>query len=69
MFRTAGGSWVTPDTPLLRGTMRQYLLEEGEISEKMIGAEDLAAYTGARMINCMMDLETGPVIEMNHIIP
>ena len=69
IFRTAGGTWVTPDTPLLRGTMLQYLLEEGEISEKRIVVEDLTAYTEARMINCMMDLESGSVIDMNHIIP
>jgi 4-amino-4-deoxychorismate lyase len=69
VFRTPTGTWVTPDTPLLRGTMRESLLQEGQISERRIRTEDLSDYTEARMINCMMDLATGSVIRMNNIIP
>lgn len=67
VFQAADGSWVTPDTPLLRGTMLQFLLKEGKISEKRIRAENLAEYTEARLINCMMDLESSPSIPIKNI--
>ena len=69
IFRAANSAWVTPDTPLLRGTMRQFLLDEGKISEKRIRVEDLADFTQSRLINCMMDLESGSTIEITDIIP
>jgi 4-amino-4-deoxychorismate lyase len=68
VFLQADGSWVTPDTPLLNGTMRMYLLETGYITEAAIRPEDLPAFTGAKMINCMIDLESGPLIEIDQII-
>ena len=54
--------------PLLKGTMRTYLLETGQIAEAIIRPEDLPLLTEARMINCMMDLESSPAIQMNRII-
>ncbi len=68
IFRLTDGSWVTPDTPLLNGTMRMYLLESGRITEASVRPKDLPAFTGAKMINCMMDLDTGSLIEMKHIV-
>ena len=67
VFRHPDGSWVTPDTPLLNGTMRMHLLEAGRITEAPVQPGDLGNFTGAKMINCMMGLETGPVIEMSRI--
>ena len=67
VFRQKDGSWATPDTPLLNGTMRMHLLESGQITEAPIRPEDLPAFTGAKMINCMMDLKTAPLIEMVEI--
>jgi len=49
--------------------MRQFLLDEGKICEKRIRVEDLNTFTEARMINCMMDLESGHLVEMEHIRP
>jgi 4-amino-4-deoxychorismate lyase len=68
IFRQPDGWWLTPVTPLLKGTMRTYLLETGQIAEAVIRPEDLPLLTDARMINCMMDLESGHVIEMDRII-
>ncbi len=68
VFSLPDGWWVTPDTPLLKGTMRMYLLDTGQIAEAVLRLDDLPLLTGARMINCMMDLESGPVIEMDQII-
>ncbi len=67
-FRKADGSWITPDTPLLKGTMRMCLLETGRIHEGTVRPEDLSAFRGAKMINCMADLDTGPEIEMDRIM-
>jgi len=67
-FRCDDGSWVTPDTPLLNGTMRMYLLDSGQIGKTEIRYGDLTQYTGAKMINCMMDLDSAPLIEMDRII-
>ena len=69
VLQAPDGSWITPDTPLLNGTMRQFLLDGGKISEKSIMVQDLAAYSQARLINCMMDLESGYSIGMADIIP
>jgi len=66
-FRKGEGKWVTPDTPLLNGTMRMYLLETGQLTEVSLRPEDLQNYSGAKMINCMMDLESAPLIEMANI--
>ena len=69
IFQSPDGSWATPDTPLLKGTMRQFLLEDGRISEKRIRVDDLGNYSQSRLINCMMDMETGHTVEMSEIIP
>jgi 4-amino-4-deoxychorismate lyase len=68
VFRQPDGWWLTPVTPLLKGTMRTYLLETGQIAEAVIRPEDLPLFTEARMINCMMDLESSPAIQMDRIV-
>ena len=68
IFQAEDGKWLTPDTPLLKGTMRQLLLENGVISEKRIIPADLQHFTLARMINCMMDIESGNAIEIGDIV-
>jgi len=67
VFRRHDGTWVTPDAPLLGGTMRMFLLETGRISEAGIRSSDLPSFSAAKMINCMTDLEKGPIIEMENI--
>ena len=47
---------VTPATPLLKGTKRAKLLEEGIIDEKEIHINDLKKYNRIYLINCMIDL-------------
>ena len=51
-----GKEWFTPDTPLLPGTMRQSLLDQGVIKEKRIRIEDLPKYQRVCLINAMMTL-------------
>lgn len=50
-----GTGWYTPCHPLLKGTMRQYLLDNHIISERDIKVEDLNRYKEIRLINAMID--------------
>ena len=51
-----GCHWVTPRQPLLRGTMRQSLLDAGALVEMDIKAEDWDHYRQVSLINAMMPL-------------
>jgi 4-amino-4-deoxychorismate lyase len=48
-----GKHWFTPKMPLLNGTCRQRLLNEGKISEMEIRVEDLSHFSGLKLINAM----------------
>jgi len=58
---------ITPLNPLLRGTMRSYLLAEGYILEKEISVHDLRYYQKARLINAMLPFDSGSDIEIDNI--
>ena len=51
-----GEQWFTPDSPLLIGTQRTYLLDTEKIKEKTIFAEDIAQFDEIRVINAMNGL-------------
>ncbi len=68
VFCRSDGSWITPDTYLLKGTMRTFLLETGRIREAAVRPNDLPGYYGAKMINCMLDLDGSPLIPIDRII-
>jgi 4-amino-4-deoxychorismate lyase len=63
-----GAFWVTPDTPLLKGTKRASYLQNGKLVEKRITPDNLVQYQKARLINAMLDLETGGEIRIENII-
>nr|WKN39968.1 aminotransferase class IV family protein [Tunicatimonas sp. TK19036] len=48
--------WVTPHQPLLPGTCRARLLEEGVLVEKKVTPDDLAHFTHCSLINAMLPL-------------
>lgn len=50
------GIWLTPKKPLLRGVMRQYLLDEGFIQEAELTTEDLRTCHRFRLINALLPL-------------
>lgn len=52
-----GKSWQTPDTPLLPGTMRAYLLSQGKITESEITLSDLKKFKSIRLINALNNME------------
>jgi 4-amino-4-deoxychorismate lyase len=62
-----GRSWFTPSTPLLKGTKRQLLLDQGRIKEKEIRAEDIRTYQKIGLINAMIDFEEMPVVAVENI--
>ncbi|WP_294956004.1 aminotransferase class IV family protein [Sulfurovum sp.] len=49
-----GKIWVTPKTPLLHGTMRAKLLDEGFLTAKDITKEALPGYTQVALMNAMI---------------
>lgn len=51
------GKWYTPDTYLLPGTKRAFLLEQGTLMERRIHVEDLPAFHYVAFINAMRDFE------------
>lgn len=52
-----GTQWITPSTPLLKGTRRAQLLEAGKLREREVLATDLKSFQSISLINAMMDLE------------
>ena len=62
-----GNSWFTPNTPLLKGTKRQFLLDEGIIIEKEIREVDIQIYQKVGLINAMIDFDEMPVVPVEKI--
>ena len=48
-----GKQWITPSTPLLRGTCRQRLLSEGKIMEMPLKPDDISRFSKFQLINAM----------------
>ena len=49
-----GEQWVTPKKPLLQGTMRAKLIDEGLLKTADISKEDLPKYTHVALMNAMI---------------
>lgn len=63
-----GERWFTPATPLLKGTKRQFLLDQGIIFEKEIREADIKGYRQIGMINAMVDFEEMSVISVEKVL-
>ena len=63
---TDGDRWLTPDTPLLQGTMRELLLRNGVIKTERITIDDLSLFTHFKLINAMLGFDA-PVLPINNI--
>jgi 4-amino-4-deoxychorismate lyase len=64
---TDGERWITPDTPLLPGTMREFLLRKGLIRSDRITINDLSRFTHFRLINAMLGFNA-PLLPVSNII-
>jgi len=51
------GEWLTPKEPLLMGTTRARLLEEGKIKEAQISVDDILKFEGMALMNAMIDFD------------
>ena len=51
-----GRRWVTPHQPLLRGTQRQYLLDQGVITEGPVREADIGSFQTFRLINALLGI-------------
>ena len=49
-----GEQWITPKKPLLQGTMRAKLIDEGWLKTEDIRREDLSKYTHVALMNAMI---------------
>lgn len=63
-----GRDWITPSSPLLPGTCRKRLLENGVIKEKAIPPEEIRNFLKVRLINAMMDFAEAPEVPVENII-
>jgi len=68
VFKDHQGKWWTPHQTLLKGTQREFLLDEGIIEEREIKKEDLLQFSGFMMINAMLDFEEKRALRMEKII-
>ncbi len=60
-------SWYTPWSALLKGTMRQNLLEWNDIEEEDIFVEDIKSFDSFKLINAMLGF-AGPEIDVSNIV-
>jgi 4-amino-4-deoxychorismate lyase len=63
-----GIKWITPTSPLLCGTMRSKLLQEGKIQCDELKKSDLSLFKSARIINAMIGLDESPSISIKNIL-
>lgn len=61
------GKWFTPKSPLLHGVQRQILLETKKIKAIDIPAKDIKKFTKVKLINAMLDLQSGPEVSPGNI--
>lgn len=62
-----GRNWYTPDSPLLKGTMRQKLLDEKKIEAREILLQDIRSFGSFKLINAMLEFGS-PEIEVSKIV-
>lgn len=60
-------TWVTPWSPLLKGTMRQKLIDENKIIPEKILLEDIPSFKSFKLINAMLEFDS-PEIDVSNIV-
>ena len=63
-----GEKWYTPDTFLLPGTQRAFLMDSGIIEEAVIGENDINKYSHIKLFNAMVGWENAVTLEVGLII-
>lgn len=62
-----GSYWLTPTTPLLPGTQRAFLLDQGIIRPAEIRESDIATFRNIRLFNAMVDWAHAATLEVSLI--
>lgn len=63
-----GNKWFTPSYPLLQGTQRKQLLNNGIILIKRIHVEDLQFYSAIKLFNAMITWDEAIELPISNII-
>ncbi len=64
-----GRKWYTPACPLLRGTRRACLLDEGMIEPALIRERDLHHFQKIRLFNAMIPWREAPEVAIGQVRP
>ncbi|SDH07737.1 4-amino-4-deoxychorismate lyase [Dyadobacter soli] len=62
-----GNRWLTPASPLLPGTQRALLLDEGIIEAAEIHESDIATFSQIRLFNAMVDWANAATLDVSLI--
>lgn len=62
-----GKNWFTPATPLLGGTRRRFLLDQGIVLEREIREEDIRKYQKTGLVNALVGFDEMPVVPVEKI--
>ena len=54
VFKKKDGDWITPNSCLLKGTMRQFLLDINRIKEEIVLSSDVSKFVSYKLINSML---------------
>jgi 4-amino-4-deoxychorismate lyase len=66
VFKT-NNQWITPWSPLLKGTQRQKLIERNVITQEEITVKDLKSFEKFKLINAMLEFDA-PEIDVSNIV-
>ncbi|WKZ58905.1 MAG: aminotransferase class IV [Cyclobacteriaceae bacterium] len=62
-----GLRWITPAQPLLKGIMRQFLLDSGVIHEDAILVDQIPLFKKVKLVNALLGFE-GPELSVSQIV-
>lgn len=63
-----GNKWFTPDSFLLPGTQRAFLLDSGMIEEAVIRESDIVKYSHVKLFNAMVGWENSAILDVKYIL-
>ena len=60
--------WYTPDTFLLPGTQRAFLIDYGILEEAKIAEKDIYKYSHIKLFNAMVEWDKAPILEVKYVL-
>ena len=62
-----GKRWITPSAPLLHGTQRAFLLDNGTLEEAEIKEDAISGFSHIKLFNAMINWENAPALDIDTI--